>query len=129
MADSSSSTRLVRASVASLVCAATTIVTATLLATRHERAPALVAVNGGFALAAAIFATASATAVLRSRDGEATNATNPQTREALRATFDRIARVAQAGTFGDPTAAEHAFALIARQAREATARLDGSARS
>lgn len=83
----------------------------------------LVAANGGFAVAAAIFATASAQATLRSRGSEKRPAA-AETLDELRATLDRIARVAQAGTIGDASAAEYAFAMIARQAGEASALLE-----
>ncbi|GAC1299249.1 MAG: hypothetical protein NVSMB19_02900 [Vulcanimicrobiaceae bacterium] len=127
MLDAENSKRMVRTSVASLACASAAVVTAALLAGRDERSPVLVAANGGFAVAAAIFATASAEAALRSRKaGPATPAApiDAASRAAIRNAVGRIARVAQAGTFGDRHASEHAFAMIARQAAECTALLD-----
>jgi len=77
--DPTTSKRMVRASVASLVCACATVVTAALLAGRLERSPVLVAANGGFAVAAAIFATASAEAALSSRSRRGAEARGPAT--------------------------------------------------
>jgi len=111
---------MVRASVASLACASATVITAALLAGREERSPFLIATSGGFAIAAAIFATASSSAALRLQ----AQPTFP--REAIRTTLDGIASVAQAGTIGgDQSAVQHAFAMIARQAGECSALLDG----
>lgn len=120
---------MVRASVASLACAAAAVVTSALLAGRDERSPVLVAANGGFAVAAAIFATASADAALRPRGlggppKPRLQTDGPVPLEAIRAMLDRIARVAQAGTIGDPSAAEYAFAMIVRHTGECAALLD-----
>lgn len=126
---------MVRASVASLACSSAAVITAAFLAGREERSPVLVAANGGFAVAAAIFATASAEAALRyrdlgasrpPRDGAAAREKTAERHEALRGGLDRIAAVAQAGTIGDASAAQYAFAMIVRYATECSSLLDRS---
>jgi len=123
--DDAASQRLVRASVAALICASAAVITSAVIAGREERSAVLVAANGGFAVAAAIFATAGAEAALRSREtGTARGLRPPGSNEALRSGLDRIAAVAQAGTIGDADAAAHAFALIVRHAGECSALIE-----
>ncbi len=112
--------RLVRSSFAALVCASGAVVTSAVLAARAERSPVLAAVNGGLALASAVFAVATATEALALRDVPA--AVTPPLDEA-RETLQRISRIAQAGALGDHNAAQHAFAMIARRTRESLERL------
>lgn len=110
-----------RSSVASIVCASATVVTSALLVTRGDRAPALAALGGGFATAAAVFACAGASMALRAQPPAKTS---PPT--ALRAALEEISRVIQAGRIGDSKAAQHAFALIARRVGDCRAILDES---
>ena len=111
---------MVRSSFAALVCASGAVATSAALAARAERSPVLAAVNGGLALASAVFAVATATEALATRDAPAPVA--PPTDD-MRESLEKISRIAQAGALGDHNAAQHAFAMIARRTRETLERL------
>lgn len=78
----------------------------------------LAAVNGGLALASAVFAVATASEALATRSAPVA----PPSDE-MRESLQKISRIAQAGALGDHNAAQHAFAMIARRTRETLERL------
>ncbi len=114
----------IRAGVASFVLAAGAA-TATFLANRREETQTLATVGSALALAASAFAMLGLRAVrngVPAPGAAARSADGPNAGEIVRATdlLQGIARIAQAGTFADQQAIEVAFALISRQANEAS---------
>jgi len=96
-----------------------------LLAGKRGRAPSFAALNGGLAVAAAVFAVLSGRAAWR-LDGKQANPESETSAAVLgevRGALEQIARAAQAGTIADTDAARHAFAVIARRVGECQALL------